>query len=182
MTDKFLFEEVIKLKNTFNSEIFIETGTWTGKSLSILAPYFEILKSIEINEEKYKEALENNKSNNNVVLYCGNSTNILPNIINSRMHKAIFFLDAHWGEYWPLLDELQIIANFNLKPVIIIHDFYVPDENGNPKFGYDRYKDIPLDYNYVEEKIIRIYGKEKYKHYCIDKTEINAGTGIFTPL
>lgn len=181
MSDKYLFDEVINLKDKYNCKIFIETGTWNGKSINMLSKHFEILKSIEIDESKHKEAIENNKLNKNVFLYCGNSSDILPNIINNNFSKSIFFLDAHWGQYWPLRDELQIIADFKITPIIMIHDFFVPDADGNPKFGYDKYQNTSLDYKYVEDKIIKIYGENKFDFYCLDNTEINAGTGIFTP-
>ena len=52
--------------------------------------------------------------------------------------------------------------------------------NGKPKFGYDSYHGQPLDFNYVQKDIENIYGKQ-YKHYCLQSTDINAGTGVFLP-
>ena len=179
ITDKYLYDEILNLKNKFNCSTFIETGTWNGTTISELTKHFDNLKTIEINLEKYIEAKQRNSQNKNVELYCGNSSDILPSIL-SKKNKYMFFLDAHWGDYWPLLDELKIIASFELTPVILIHDFFVPDMNGKPKFGYDSYHGQPLDFNYVQKDIENIYGKQ-YKNYCLQSTDINAGTGVFLP-
>jgi hypothetical protein len=48
----------------------------------------------------------------------------------------LLFLDAHWYDYWPLPDELDIIASHLDKAVFIIHDFQVP---GRPDFKFDCY-------------------------------------------
>ena len=111
----------------------------------------------------------------------GFSQEIIEKIIpNNSSDNIIFFLDAHWGEYWPVLDELRIIKEKGIKPVIIIHDFYVPDVNGNPKFGFDKYKNQNLDFNYVKPGMDLIYGND-YVHYCIEESDIGSGVGVFVP-
>ena len=39
----------------------------------------------------------------------------------------LLFLDAHWWGYWPLRDELRIIATEYQSCVIVVHDCAVPD-------------------------------------------------------
>jgi hypothetical protein len=41
----------------------------------------------------------------------------------------LFFLDAHWYDYWPLLDEIELITSKVPRCVIIIDDFQVPGRN-----------------------------------------------------
>lgn len=177
LSDKFLFDEILRLKNKYNCTTFIETGTWIGLNADIASKHFNNVISFEVNDSFYQQALQNNVNNKNVKLIFGNSGEILKDYIDCEKN-IIFFLDAHWGEYWPLLDELETIANLKLKPVILIHDFYVPDADGGAKFSYDKYKDQPLDLSYVKHKIEKIFGND-YIHYCTQQSEINSGTGIF---
>lgn len=177
LSDKFLIDEIIKLKNQFNCSTFIETGTWIGLNADIASKHFDKVITFEINDNFYQKALENNKNNKNVKLVFGNSSELLKNYIDFSQNN-IFFLDAHWGDYWPLLDELEVIASLNIKPIILIHDFYVPNENGAAKFNYDMYKDQPLNLKYVQKQMEKIYNNN-YIHYCTEYSEINSGTGIF---
>ena len=52
-----------------------------------------------------------------------------------------FYLDAHWGPYWPLRDELQAILTLD-RCIVVVDDFEVP---GQPKFGFDMYQGVPCN-------------------------------------
>jgi predicted O-methyltransferase YrrM len=179
--DKYLEEELYKLIKEYNIDTIIETGTYKGWSTSILAKTGKKVITIEVNPELHSLAKDFNYEHSNIDFYLGSSQEIIDKIIPKKTSdKIIFFLDAHWGEYWPVLDELRIIKEKEIKPVIIIHDFYVPDVNGNPKFGFDRYKNQNLDYNYVKLGMDLIYGND-YVHYCIEESDIGSGVGVFVP-
>jgi len=93
--------------------------------------------------------------NVNVVL--GSSPDFLDSILCGPMLKIkriLFFLDAHWDDYCPLLDELKLIADNNLEPVIAIHDFKVPD---CPLLGFDSYKGQDYDFDWIKPSIEKIY-------------------------
>jgi hypothetical protein len=63
-------------------------------------------------------------------------------------------LDAHWQDYWPLLNELKEIAKtHNNTCCIVIDDFQVP----NRPFKYDSYKNQPLNLQYVKQELKNIY-------------------------
>jgi hypothetical protein len=49
--------------------------------------------------------------------------------------RPLFFLDAHWYDYWPLNDELAVVKNLK-KAIVMIDDFEGP---GRPSFGFDVY-------------------------------------------
>jgi hypothetical protein len=62
----------------------------------------------------------------------GNSPDILADLIKTGIpDQTLFFLDAHWGPYWPLPDEVRALPRG--KGVIVVHDIKVP---GKP-FGFD---------------------------------------------
>lgn len=179
--DKFLLSELYNLIDKFNIKKIIETGSYKGWSTSILSKTGLIIESIELNKDYFDEAKEKNKFDN-VTFFLGPSEIILENILYQEQKNLLFFLDAHWGEHWPLLDELNIISRKKIKPVIIIHDFFVPDQNGNPKFGFDQYQNQKLDYEYVKQNIEKIYDNQ-FEHYCLHECDlsINSGVGIFIP-
>lgn len=125
-------------------ELFVETGTFVGES-AITASLFCPVVTIENDISRFQLALGNCRGRP-IECVLGSS----PEVLSSRVFKqrCCFYLDAHWQDYWPILDELKAIAAMH-KPdsVIIIHDFKVP---GKP-WGFDTYNGQPLDFDYVKE-------------------------------
>lgn len=193
--DRYIKEEFEKLVKKFEIKTIVETGTFRGDTTKELSKMVDFVYSIESNKEYYDIASKNLKECNNVNLLFGNSPVILNKILPKIRKPILFYLDAHWYRYWPILDELQAISNFKdcKNSVIVIHDFYVPNSN----FGYDSYypntnfficwfkviinklsrlilgkdffKKQGLDYEYIKEKLF-IYNPE-YKHYYNKKAE-----------
>ena len=64
-----------------------------------------------------------------------------------------------------------------IKPVIIIHDFFVPDKNGGAVFGFDKYGDQKLDLDYIKDFLNEIYGEGKYDYYYNSESD-NVGQGV----
>jgi len=181
--DIFLYKELEKLLAIYQIDRIVETGTYLGWSANMLAKTGLPISTIEINPEFHEKAKDLNKNNSNISFYLGSSEKILDEIIeNNTRENILFFLDAHWNDYWPILDELKIIKKKTNCPVVIIHDFFIPDGRGGAVFGYDSYKGQPLDLNYVSEGITEIYSPNGCIHYCLDVSSIGAGSGIFLPL
>src|SRR5690606_10898285 len=44
--------------------------------------------------------------------------------------RVLFYLDAHWYEDLPLLDELRVIASGWSESLIMVDDFQVPQDSG----------------------------------------------------
>ena len=136
--DSFIANNFLKFKNKFNIENVIETGTFEGGTTIFLAKNFKNVFSIECNEESFKKAENNIKNcNANVNLILGKSEEVLFSILNNVGDNTMFYLDAHWYDHCPLKNELQLIKKFNLKPIITIHDFFVP---GSKKTNTERKK------------------------------------------
>jgi transcription-repair coupling factor (superfamily II helicase) len=80
-------------------------------------------------------------------------------------------------------EEVDSIRTFD--PVdqlsIAIHDFFVPDENENPKFGYDIYRGQPLNLSYVNNSLDEIYGKLNYTVTFSTSSLTNSGVAYITP-
>jgi len=181
--DKYVYAEIAKLIKEYNINTIVETGTYRGWSAKKLAEFGLPVFTIEIDKENFEMGGLFLKDTKNVFRYLGSSPDVMDEILEERdLKNTLFFLDAHWGEYWPIHDEILTMKKYGIKPVILIHDFFVPDENGKAKFGYDVYKKQALDYNFVKPSIDTLYGGEdKYIHYCIQEAEVDAGVGVFVP-
>lgn len=174
LSDKFLLNEIIKLKIELSINIFIETGTHVGESSLIASNFFDRVLTCE-NHDWYfqiaeKNILESNKSN---IEYHKKSSLELFEEIFPLNERAIIFLDSHGPHDFPLLNELKLIGRNKIKPVIIIHDFFVPDENGNPKFQFDTWEGNRIDLEYVKPSLDEIYGIDNYEYYFLNEQEIS---------
>jgi hypothetical protein len=179
--DKHLVEKLLELKKNFDYKIFIETGTEKGDTVRTLINYFDKIYSCEIDEKYYQYHIDL-ENNSKVTLLKGSSSDKLKEIFDELPNDKFFiYLDAHWGLYWPLLDELKFIKDYNFKPVIIIHDF----ETGIQGHVGDCYMvdgiKTKLNWDYIQDSIISIYGENGYNFHYNDSTEIDRGCVFIYP-
>ena len=156
--DKKMIRVVLEILN--NSDIFIETGSFMGKTIFFVGKNFPTLNcySCEINKNSYNIAYEEVKTLSNVKLDLSPSPTALYNIqlkydkdIFSK--KVCFWLDAHWKTD-PLYDEIKYITTNFKQFVIFIDDFTIPWDNGFWTDGYNIEKIKPF-----------IINKEQLKFY-----------------
>ena len=85
-----------------------------------------IIHSIEIWDVPYKESINYTADYNNIKLYHNNSVEQLKKLLPTIEEEyVLFYLDAHWHDNWPILEELKIISeNFFDRAIIIIYDFF----------------------------------------------------------
>ncbi len=136
--------------DSIKASTVIETGTFLGNSTSLMAEQFPKTRvySSEVFEKHYKISSMRLKKYPNVKVIKKSSVDFLRDFAeNKTFGKApLFFLDAHWWNYWPLGDEMKIITNKCKSAVIFIDDFKVPN---NPQFKYDSYKDVECSVEYI---------------------------------
>ncbi len=152
------------LKHRHNG-IFIETGTYKGQGVKLaLEAGFDIVCSIEIDKKRYEENCLRFIDNSNVFLYHGDSSTVLKEILDNIDEPCTFWLDAHYDfdggtrgkELTPIVQELDIIQNHNIKNhVILIDDLR----------DFNRFKHYP-GIPYTLKKI-----KEINKNYTIEYLE-----------
>lgn len=165
--DTFLENEILALKDFHKIEKAIELGTCLGSSTLWLSQNFRRVDTTEINREFYVIATERfaEQAGNNITIYNEDSRSILEMLIQSGQQPVFIFIDSHWGQSNPLLQELDIIAQSGNKNVILaIHDFKVPD---HPELGWDEYaaEGIVYEWSWIESRIEKIYGKGNFNHY-----------------
>ena len=202
--DHYVKEEFEKLIKRFKIKTAVETGTYLGETTEVLAKIVKKVYTIESVKENYKKAKERLKNYKKVTALLGNSPKAMDYLLLKAEKPILFFLDAHWGRYWPILDELKVIAKHKCKnSVIVIHDFYVPnsglyyDSYLNEKnsliywpktainylfwklTGKDFIKKQKLDYEYIKPALMRI--NPGYKHYYNSKSDSNIGVVYIHP-
>lgn len=143
------------IKNKFNLNVFIETGTGMGLSLEYAMNYnFKAYHSIEINKDLYSENLKKFDNFDDVNLINDTSESGLEQLVN-MIHdddKILYWLDAHFpgADYGlashssehrneiriPLESELNIIKSRKsfINDVILIDDLRIY-EDGNFSSG-----------------------------------------------
>lgn len=164
--DTFIQEEFLSLRDKYSLTTAVETGTNEGDTTVWLARNFQKTVSCEIDQQLVERCSKKfSEEKVRVEFFHGSSESVLDYVIPHRGigHDTIFFLDAHWNSYCPLLDELEAIAKYELLPVIAIHDFKVP-EGG---LGYDGYNGQEYTFEWIKPKIDKIYSVKGrgYKHY-----------------
>ena len=180
--DTHLQDTFIKLRDKHGIKKAIELGTCLGSTTIFLAENFDQVYSTEINPEFYAIADARLIDRNlwNVALYCEDSRSILDAIL-PHDEPAIVFIDSHWGENNPLIQELEIIRKFgNRKLILVIHDFKVPD---HPELQFDTYpaQNIVYEWAWIEKSIERIYPDGYTKMYNETATGAKVGVIIIEP-
>lgn len=184
--DTFLKEEVERLVKKWEVVSIIESGTYMGATSRELAKMAEHVFTIEINPPYYLQAREVQCEKSPVYLL-GNSSEIIGGqfIVQSKFGNVFLLLDAHWQQYNPLIDELEVIAkarrgaNTNCKVIIAIHDFKVPD---HPELGYDTYAGQDYEWSWIEQSIKNIYGEDGFTyHYNSEAAGAKRGVIFIEP-
>jgi predicted O-methyltransferase YrrM len=173
--DFYIREEIEKLCKKHEVKTIIETGTFKGKTTLALSELADEVHTIEINPAYYNQ---NNFTNPKITKHQGSSPEVLTKILGSVKKPCLFYLDAHWYEYWPLLDELKVIGREAKNSIIVIHDCFVP---GRPNLGYDTYKGQRLDLEYIMPYLKEIYPKGYAYHYNSVSTGSNRGVIYIYP-
>jgi len=107
----------------------VETGTFKGETAFWAAKYFKNVHTIEIHEGLFNAVIQNPNKPDNVIVYKGNSIDILNEILSKLRGQTMFWLDAHYSgphtggkeNECPIIDEIKIISSFN-NPVVFIDD------------------------------------------------------------
>jgi hypothetical protein len=154
--DTLLHAEVARLVGKWGVDVAFETGTYHGHTAVAFSLLCERTFTAEIDQENYSrscELFESVHERGNIFAVHDTSPKAL------KMNLS----DAHWESYWPLLDELKVISELDAPlPVIVIHDFKVPDRLD---LGFDSYAGQDLDFDYIRESLESIYGSEGYNHH-----------------
>ena len=122
---------IIRYATEAGIRVLVETGTYEGRTLRAVRPYFARLYSIELGEDLYRKACARFQSDPKVFLFQGDSGDRLRDILEiAGDQRCLFWLDAHYSrgdtargsEDTPVLRELHAIAGHSRKDHVILVD------------------------------------------------------------
>lgn len=124
------------------SRYFVETGTYLGHTAFYVGKRYRSLPvhSCDIDGDFVRFARSKTKRFRHVRIAQMNSPEFLRHLLERRPRlkdsQGTFWIDSHWGSYWPLQDEIRYLLSTLRKGFILIDDFKIPDR---PEYAYDRY-------------------------------------------
>lgn len=115
-----------------------ETGSFVGDTTVYLARRYPQLPvySCDIDERYAAIARHRVAANPNATVVCRQSPDLVADVV-ARHQRPLLFLDAHWGDPWPLPAELAAFTAGGTG-IAVIHDFDI----GHPRFSYDTYQGV----------------------------------------
>lgn len=131
---------LIELRNTYRPKVFVETGTYRGKMVFAMRPYFARVVSIELDPALADRAQGLFVGLPEVEVVRGDSAEFLPRILADLKVPALFWLDGHYsgsgtgkaGKDTPIMEELgAIFAHPVRNHVIAIDDAHCFNGEGD---------------------------------------------------
>jgi len=120
----------LDLAKISSTSLFVETGTFKGKTTRWASEHFSRVFTIERAEPFYQRYSPELDRIRNITPLLGDSRQVLPQIIDEiGGQTAMFWLDGHWcggvtagdDDECPLIDELKVLAN-RADDIIMIDD------------------------------------------------------------
>jgi hypothetical protein len=123
-------ELILQLKTKYGLDVFVETGTFQGRTARWAADHFARVITIEGSKEIYESNLARHRDAANLEFLVGDSRHVLAEVVPRLGRPAIFWLDSHWcGEgtfgkeaECPLLEEIAAINRSSESHIILIDD------------------------------------------------------------
>lgn len=154
-------ELTTQILNQMRPAAIVETGTCLGNTTGYFTQFNVPVISSEISSLFYFAAKQRLQALPHVQLRNCDSRGSLKRLVEEKVHLSLtfFYLDAHWYDDLPLLEEIKIINTHWANYIILIDDFQVPHDAG---YRYDDYGETKvLDYsyieNYVKENLIQVF-------------------------
>ena len=142
-----------RILSAMKPSVIVETGTFLGNTTGYLAKFGVPVVSSEISAPLFFAAKQRLSDLSNISLRLCDSRELLRQLISEGVNSlpTFFYLDAHWLDDLPLLDEIETINENWGSYIILIDDFKVAND---PGYGYDNYggKKI-LNYSYIKRYI-----------------------------
>jgi hypothetical protein len=130
---------VADLARAHRPRAFVETGTYRGDTLAVIAPLVDRAISIELDATLASLARRRFSASPSVEILMGDSADVLPGVVASLDGPALFWLDGHFSggptadSHVPVLAELDAVLASPLDHVILIDDIRLFDgSNGYP--------------------------------------------------
>ena len=124
-------DAIIFLRDLLNIKHFVETGTGLGRTTHMVAPLFEQVTTMELNDMRWDVAIRAFAPQKHVTCLHGHSVDLLPGVLEDLVGPAMFFLDAHCVSRalkapmtCPLLEEIALVRTHSPYHVLLIDDVH----------------------------------------------------------
>lgn len=119
-----------KLRQRYNIDILVETGTFFGDMIDLQIPYFRELLTIELDQKLANLAKDRFSKVSKVKVLEGDSGLVIPKVLENLKQPALFWLDGHFSGGvtargncdTPIIKELSAIFESEHIPHIILID------------------------------------------------------------
>jgi len=151
-------KRILAIAKRYSCSSFIETGTFYGQMINAVKDQFDKVLSVELFEPLYylnKAAFTNVP---HILLYHGDSTLELTNMLKAVSGRILFWLDGHYSGDGtacgsvesPIFSELELIKNDSRKDhCILIDDARLfMGQGGYPTIESTRNKLLEINHNY----------------------------------
>jgi hypothetical protein len=136
-------------------DAIVETGTFRGVTTAFMAEKVNVpIYTVEAEARFFHYAQNNLRRYKNVRVTNSDSRDFLKGLITDASvpkGRVFFYLDAHWKDDLPLLEEVILIGDNWRDVVIMIDDFEVPDDADYKFDDYGEGKKLCLEYIGREE-------------------------------
>jgi hypothetical protein len=124
-----------KLITGYGCDAIAETGCFLGDTTAYLARRYPRLPVYTCDTDPGFSAFTARRLTPcpNATVTCEDSPALLARVC-ARHQRTFAFLDAHWGQDWPLLAELDALES----AVAVVHDFDI----GHSRFSFDTYNGL----------------------------------------
>ena len=114
----------------FDTHILVETGTYFGEMIDATKHLFASIYSVELDETLCEKARKRFAKFHHISVICGDSGELLPDILSDIGEPAVFWLDAHYSGGvtakadldTPIVQELRSILSHPVVGHIILVD------------------------------------------------------------
>ena len=116
--------------NRYNIKIMVETGTYRGDMIFAVEDIFDKMYSIELDDMLYMDATKRFEKYRNIKIIKGDSSEVLPNVLENINESCLFWLDGHYmpsigtkGEKeTPIIEEIEHISSHPIKNHVLLVD------------------------------------------------------------
>ena len=158
-------------RDQFGIKTFVETGTFLGDMVEEQKAHFDYLYSVELNEALWKKATQRFKSDEHIKLLCGDSGDVLHELVPQLDAPTLFWLDGHYSGgitamgllNTPIAKEMEAVAKSPYQHIVLVDDArYFNGEDDYPTINglQEISNKLFPDYHFeVADDIVRIYPK-----------------------
>lgn len=167
------------LQHLYNIDAVVETGTLFGSTTIVFSSLFDEVHTIEIDNSLFTKANTRFQTFPNVKCHLGSSEKVFKELLPTLKGKrALFYLDAHWQNHWPLLEELEEISKTHKDNcIIVIDDFKVPGRRDIP---HDYYNQHECSLEYAKKQLDKVFSSYIY-HFLIPRSKLSRAKFIAIP-